>query len=103
MATRAPLPVAQFAAGAPLNVNAPNLRSSKWRDLFEAEDAVGIWDRLATFVRTQISEAASDADNATQEIFLEIVATNRPKLYLDAAFSESMIEDDLRLLCARRH
>ena len=103
MATRPPLPVAQFAVGGLVDLNARQTPPPTWRDLFAAEDATGIWHNLSIVVRNQTLGSGSDADKLTQELFLELVTTARPTLYLEAGFTEAMIDEDLRLLCARRH
>ncbi len=101
MATRAPLPIAQFAVGLVVD---RELRTpeSTWRDLFASEDAAGIWRQLSVLVRGETPDEGVDANRRTQDLFLALITTDRPKFYLEAGFTQKMIEEDLRLLCARR-
>ena len=101
MATRAPLPIAQFAVGMLVDRNRQDAEPS-WRALFAAEDAAGIWRHLSILLGGEESGEAVDPNRRTQDLFLELITTDRPKFYLEAGFSQEMIEDDLRLLCARR-
>ena len=98
MATRAPS--LRVAKNGPLTLTDRQTESG-WRDLFVAEDAAGVWNRLSDLVRSEAARSQSDSDKLTQDLFLNILATGRYRFYLEAGFTEKMIEEDLLLFLAK--
>ncbi|PYP85315.1 MAG: hypothetical protein DMF61_17235 [Blastocatellia bacterium AA13] len=103
MATRFPIPVAGFSTAALIEQDDQSDPALAWREVFTAEDAGSIWRLLSTLVENELGDASFDLDRITQDLFLELIATNRPQFYIKAGFTHAMIEAELRVLCTQRY
>ncbi len=98
MATKALTPVALRASRAEVSIKAIHGPSQGWRKLFKSQDAGLIWQELFSLIRSEVQNE-QQAAQATQEVFLVLLTTNRIAEYIERKFSDrQVIEDILSLL-----
>jgi hypothetical protein len=95
MATRALTPVAQRRSRASVSVKKAPGRARDWRQVLLSQDAEAIWQQLSILVRTVAPGHPAECDQLTQELFLNLLATDRISYYLEHDYSDSEIRADL--------
>lgn len=100
MATRALTPVAQRRSRDNVSARKALGRGRDWRQVLLSQDAEAIWHELSTLVRTAMPGHAAGYEQLTQELFLELLATDRVTFYIEQGYSDSEITEDLMsILC----
>lgn len=95
MATRALTPVAQRQSRANVSARKAPGHERDWRQVLQSQDAEAIWQQLSILVRTVAPGHPAECDQITQELFLNLIATDRISHYLDNDYSDSEIRADL--------
>jgi len=95
MATRALTPVAQRRSRDNVSARQGFGHERDWRQVLLSQDAEAIWHKLSTFVRTTNPDHEGGLESVTQELFLNLLATDRVKQYIERHYSDSEIESDL--------
>jgi len=77
---------------------------SDWRELLIRQDAEVIWLRLSALVRLALPDRAAEHDNITQEVFLDLFASQRFNTYLEQNYSGEEIRQEIkaRIASARK-
>lgn len=96
MATRALTPVAQRQSRASVSARKTPGHARDWRQVLQSQDAEAIWQQLSILVRTVAPGHPAECDQITQELFLNLIVTDRISHYLDNEYSDSEIIADLR-------
>ena len=100
MATRALTPVAQRRSRDYVSARKVLGRGRDWRQVLLSQDAEAIWHELFTLVRKAKPGHAAEYDQLTQQLFLELLATDRFTFYIEQGYSDSEINEDLMsILC----
>ncbi|HET9531365.1 MAG TPA: hypothetical protein VFQ92_13495 [Blastocatellia bacterium] len=68
---------------------------SDWISLLAEQDAQEIWNHIACIVRTVLSDKSSHPDQLTQDLFINLLATERFRFYLDNGFTDDEIKRDI--------
>jgi hypothetical protein len=63
--------------------------------LLAEQDAQEIWNQIASIVRTVPSDKRSHPDRLTQDLFINLLATERFRFYLDNGFTDDQIKRDI--------
>jgi hypothetical protein len=95
MATRALTPVAQRQSRANVSARKTPGHERDWRSVLQSQDAEAIWQQLSILVRTVEPGHTAECDQITQELFLNLIVTNRISHYLENDYSDSEIRADL--------
>jgi len=95
MATRALTPVAQRQSRANVSARKAPGHARNWRSVLQSQDAEAIWQQLSILVRTAATGHPAECDQITQELFLNLIATDRINHYLENGYSDSEIRADL--------
>jgi hypothetical protein len=95
MATRALTPVAQRQSRANVSAKEAPGRERDWRQVFLSQDAQAIWHQLSVLVSTVVPGHSADHDLLTQELFLNLLATDRINYYIEHDYSDAEIRSDL--------
>ena len=95
MATRALTPVAQRQSRANVSARKAPGHARNWRSVLQSQDAEAIWQQLSILVRTAATGHPAECDQITQELFLNLIATDRINHYLESGYSDSEIRADL--------
>ena len=95
MATRALTPVAQRRSRASVSARKAPGRGRDWRRVLLSQDAEAIWHRLSILVRAVAPDHPSGFDQLTQELFLNLLATDRVEFYFKQDYSDAEIRADL--------
>jgi len=64
-----------------------------WQEVFIADEAESIWNRLHDFVEKMISDE-TNCSVKTQEMFLQLLAERRINRYIGENWSDAGIEDE---------
>jgi hypothetical protein len=100
MATRALTPVAQRQSRDSVSARKAPGRVRDWRQVLLAQDAEAIWNQLSLLVRTSGVPPEAGYEQVTQQLFLELLATDRVRFYVEENYSDSDIKADLlSMLC----
>ena len=93
MATKGLTPVARRASRD--FISGPNLvgQEPDLRELLVREDARAVWDRIHLLIRSL--EPTAHLDQATQDVFVSLLATDRIDTYLREKYTEDEIVLDL--------
>ena len=95
MATRALTPVAQRRSRDNVSARKALGRGRDWRQVLLSQDAEAIWHKLSILVRTAIPDHADGYEQLTQELFLQLLTTDRVSIYIEQKYSDSEITEDL--------
>ena len=95
MATKALTNVAQRPSRDLVPMGKAFGRDQGWRELIIRQDADGIWQRVHTLVRTAMPDESSNIDLVSQELFLNLLTTNRLLMYIEQGYADKEIELDL--------
>ncbi len=69
-----------------------------WQHLLLAEDSEQIWLKIFRLLSTIPNPGRADLDSLTQEVFLQLLASDRTTRYLEQGLSEEEISEDLLTL-----
>ena len=69
-----------------------------WRELLIRQDAEIIWHRLSALVRLALPDRSGEHDTITQEIFLDLLSSERINMYLEQNYSGEEIRQDIKAL-----
>jgi hypothetical protein len=95
MATRALTPFAQRQRRDSASVRKAPGRNRDWRQVLLSQDPEAIWQELSILVRSAEVDLSIGYEQVTQELFLNLLATNRFSFYLQQGYSDSEIREDL--------
>lgn len=95
MATRALTPVARRRSRDGVSARKDSGLARDWRQVFLSQDAEAIWHKLSILVRSAAPDHAAGYEQLTQDLFLELLATDRVSFYIEREYSDSEITADL--------
>ena len=95
MATRALTPVAQRQSRDSVSSREAPGRVRDWRQVLLSQDAEAIWRQLSLLVRSSAVHRETEYEQVTQQVFLQLLATDRISFYIEENFSDSEIRADL--------
>lgn len=95
MATRALTPVAPRGSLDDVSERKASERRRGWRQVLLSQDAEAIWHKLSVLVRSASPDHANRYEQLTQDLFLELLASDRFSLYVERRYSDSEITADL--------
>ena len=100
MATRALTPVAQRQSRDNVSARKAPGRGRDWRQVLLSQDAEAIWQELSVLVRSSAVNRGAGYEQVTQQLFLQLLATDRVRFYIERNYSDSDIRADLlSMLC----
>jgi hypothetical protein len=71
-----------------------------WRQVLLSQDAEAIWRQLSLLVRSSGMEREGGHEQVTQQLFLQVLATDRLRFYIEKNYSDQDITKDLlSMLC----
>jgi hypothetical protein len=95
MATRALTPVAQRQGRDNVSAREAPGRGRDWRQVLLSQDAEAIWHELSLLVRSSAMNRKAGYEQVTQQLFLQLLATDRIRFYIERNYSDSDIRADL--------
>jgi hypothetical protein len=98
MATRALTPDAQRRSRDDVSARKDSEPARDWREVLLSQDAEAIWHKLSILVRSAAPDHAAGYEQLTQDLFLELLATDRVRLYVEREYSDSEITADLNFV-----
>jgi len=100
MATRALTPVAQRQSRDSASARKALGRVRDWRQVLLSQDAEAIWRQLSILVQSSGVEREGGYEQVTQQLFLQVLATDRLRFYIERNYSDQDIRKDLlSMLC----
>jgi hypothetical protein len=69
-----------------------------WRELLIRQDAEIIWHRLSALVRLTLPDRSGEHDAITQEIYLDLLSSERLNIYLERNYSGEKIRQEIKAL-----
>jgi hypothetical protein len=99
MATRALTPVAQRQSRDSASAREALGRVRDWRQVLLSQDAEAIWHQLSILVRSS-GVQREGYEQVAQQLFLQLLATDRLRFYIEENYSDLDIRTDLlSMLC----